>query len=68
MNKKNQRNRIFIDKEMTTKVIMDSRTRAVHKSITRLMLKQFDVILTKEQSVLTKIKSSFKGKKHANTI
>ena len=67
MNKKNQRNRIFIDKEMTTKVIMDCRTRAVHKSI-RLMLKQFDVILTKEQSVLTKIKSSFKGKKHANTI
>ena len=53
---------------MTTKVIMDCRTRAVHKSITRLMLKQFDVILTKEQSVLTKIKSSFKGKKHANTI
>ena len=68
MNKKNQRSRIFIDKEMTTKVIMDCRTRAVHKSITRLMLKQFDVILTKEQSVLTKIKSSFKGKKHANTI
>ena len=47
---------------MTTKVIMDCRTRAVHKSIIRLMLKQFDVILTKEQSVLTKIKSSFKGK------
>ena len=40
---KNQRNIIFIDKEMTTKVIMDCRTRAVHKSIIRLMLKQFDV-------------------------
>ena len=32
-----------------------------HKFRTRLGFKQFDVILTKEQSVLTKIISSFGG-------
>ena len=38
---------------------MDCRTTVAHKFRTRLGFKQYDVILTKEQSVLTKIKSSF---------
>ena len=40
---------------------MDCRTKSAHKFTTRLGFKQYDVILTKEQSVLTKIMSSFKG-------
>ena len=39
---------------------MDCRTTSAHKFRTRLGFKQWDVILTKEQSVLTKIMSSFK--------
>ena len=39
------------------KVIMDCRTTSAHKFRTRLGFKQYDVILTKEQSVLTKIMS-----------
>ena len=39
---------------------MDCRTTA-HKFRTRLGFKQYDVILTKHQSVLTKIMSSFEG-------
>ena len=58
---KKQPNRIFICKELATKVIMDCRKAAAHKSRTRLGFKQYDVILTKEQFVLTKIKSSFEG-------
>ena len=56
---KKQPNRIFIDKKLATKVIMDGRTTAVHKFRTRLGFKQYDVILTKEQPVLTKC--SFEG-------
>ena len=37
---------------------MDCRTTAAHKLRTRQGFKQYDVILNKEQSVLTKIKSS----------
>ena len=37
---------------------MDCRTTSAHK----LGFKQYDVILTREQSVSTKIMSSFKGK------
>ena len=58
---KKQLNIIFIDKESAAKVIIDCRTTAAHKFRTRLGFKQYDVILTKEQSVLSKIKSSFKG-------
>ena len=47
---------------MTTQVIMDCRTRAAHKSRIRLIFKQYDVIVTNEQSMLTKAKSSFEGK------
>ena len=41
---------------------MDCETTTAHKLRTRLGLKQYDVILTKEQSVLAKIESFFKGK------
>ena len=40
---------------------MDCRTAAAHKFRTRLGFKQYDVILTKEQSVLRKLESSFEG-------
>ena len=40
---------------------MDCRTTSAHKFRTRLGFKQYGVILTKEQSVLTKIMSSFEG-------
>ena len=59
---------MFICQELSIKVIMDCRTTAAHKVRTRLEFKQYDVILTKEQSVLTKMKISFEGEKHANTI
>ena len=38
---------------------MDCRTTSAHKFRTRLRFKQYDAILTKEQSVPTKIKSSY---------
>ena len=41
---------------------MDCRTTVAHKFRTRLGFKPYDVILTKQQSVLTKIKSLFEGK------
>ena len=56
---KKQPSRIFIHKELATKVIMDFRTTAVHKFKTKLGFEHYYIILTKEQSVLTKIKSSF---------
>ena len=42
---------------------MNQKTRTIttHMSRTRLGFKQYDAILTKEQSVLTNIKSSFEG-------
>ena len=58
---KKQSNRIFIDEKLTVKVIMDCRTTSEHKFRTRLGFKKYDVILTKKQSVLTKIMSSFEG-------
>ena len=50
-----------MDKELTIKVIMDCRTTVALKFRTRLRFKQYDVILTKEQSVLTKTRRLFKG-------
>ena len=41
---------------------MDCQTISAHKFKTRLGFKEYDVILTKEQSELTKIISSFEGK------
>ena len=58
---KKQVNKIFIDKRLATKVIMDCRTTLAHRFRTRLGFKQYDVILTKQQSVLTKIMNSFEG-------
>ena len=52
----------MIRKELATKVTMDCRTTAVHKFIPRLGFKQYDAILTKEQSVLTKNKFNLKEK------
>ena len=40
---------------------MNFRTTSAHKFRTRLEFKQYDVILTKEQSMLTKIMSSLEG-------
>ena len=59
---KKQPNRIFINKELIIKVIIDCRTTAVHKFRTILGFKQCDIILTIEQSVLLNKKSSFEGK------
>ena len=41
---KKQANRIFIDKKLTMKVIMNCRTTSAHKFRTRLGFKQYDVI------------------------
>ena len=61
-----QPNRIFIDKELITKVIIDCRTTASQTFRTILGFKQH--ILTKEQSVLMNHKSSFGGEIHTNII
>ena len=50
-----------MDKKLAIKVIMDCKTTLGHKFRARLGFKQYYVILTKEQSVLTKIISSFEG-------
>ena len=52
-------NRILIPKELETKVIIYCRKTVAHKIRARLWLKQYDVSLIKELSVLMKIKSSF---------
>ena len=57
---KKQVNRIFLDQKLAIKVIMDCRTTSAQNFKARLGFKQY-VILTKEESVLTKIMSSFKG-------
>ena len=44
-----------MQKELASKVIMDCKTTAAHKFGIRLLLKQYDAILAKEQSVLTKV-------------
>ena len=59
--RKKQCNRIFMEGKLAIKVIMDWRTTPAHKSRIRLGFKRYNIILTKEQSVLTKIMSSFEG-------
>ena len=59
---KKQCNIIFLVKKLALKVIVDCRTISAHKFRIRLGLKQYDIILTKEQSVLTKILNSFEEK------
>ena len=51
----------FYRRIVAIKVIMDFGTTLAHKFRTRLEIKQHDVILLKEQSVVTKIRSSFEG-------
>ena len=54
-------NTTFIDEKLAIKVITYCRKTSPHKFRTRLGFKQYDVILTKEQPVQTKIMSSFEG-------
>ena len=58
---KKEVNRIFTDEKLAIKVIMDCRTTSALKFRTKLGFKQYDIILTNEQSVLTKIMSPFEG-------
>ena len=58
---KKQSKRIFIDKKLAIKVIVDCRTTSAHKFRTKLEFKQHDIILAKELSVLQKMMSSFEG-------
>ena len=51
---------MFLHKELATKVTLECRPAACNFR-TKLGFKQYDVILTKEQSMLTKIMSSFEG-------
>ena len=53
---------IFIEEKLAIKAIMDCRATSTHKFRTRLGFKQYDVLLTKEQLVLTKTMSSFEVK------
>ena len=58
---KKEYNRIFTGKKLPVQAVVDSRTRSVHKCRTRLGFKQYNLILTKEQSVITGIVRSFEG-------
>ena len=58
---KKQFNIIFADKTLEIKVNMDFRTTTTYKFKIRLKFKQYDVILAKEQSVLTKMMISTEG-------
>ena len=51
----------MIEEILAIRIIMDCRTISGHIFRTRLEFKQYDVILTKEKSVLKKIMSSFEG-------
>ena len=66
MNQKKQPKRIFTNKKLAVKVIMDWRAIAAHKVRTRLGSKQYDI--TKEKSVLMIIKINLKGKKCKHNI
>ena len=48
--------------KLAIKVIMDCRKTSAYKRRKKLEVKQYDINLTKEKSVLTKIMSSFEGK------
>ena len=58
---KKEYNRIFTGKKLAVQAVVDSRTRSVHKCRTRLGFLQYNLILTKEQSVITGIVRSFEG-------
>ena len=57
---KNNPTEFLMCKELATKVMMDCKITAAHIFRARLGFKKCYVMLTKEQSVLTKMKSSFK--------
>ena len=56
-----QSNIIFIDERLAIKVIMECKTTSAHKYRTRLRFTKSKFISTKEQSLLTRIMSSFEG-------
>ena len=56
-----QSNIIFIDGRLAIKVIMECKTTSAHKYKTRLRFTKSKFISTKEQSLLTRIMSSFEG-------
>ena len=56
-----QSNIIFIDERLAIKVIMECKTTSAHKYKTRLRFTKSKFISTKEQSLLTRIMSSFEG-------
>ena len=58
---KEHANRILIHEKLAIKIIFDCKATLGYKFRARLGLKRYDVILTKGQSLLTKIKSSFEG-------
>ena len=58
---KKQFNRMFIDKKIAIKIIMNCRTTSAHTFRARLVFKQYVVILTKEQSALTIMMSLLQG-------
>ena len=60
-NGKKQHSKIFICKELATKLVEGCRTTVAEKFRTRLGFKQNDVIYNQKQSMLTKIKESFEG-------
>ena len=53
--------RIFLGKILAIRVSMDCRTTSAHKFRIRLGFKQYGVILTKEESMLTKAMFSPEG-------
>ena len=53
---------MFLGEKLAIKVIMDCRKTSAYKRRKKLEVKQYDINLTKEKSVLTKIMSSFEGK------
>ena len=58
---KKQPNKIFINKELILKVIIDCRTTAIHMFRIRLGFKQYDVNLAKAKSVSLNKKVHLKG-------
>ena len=66
---KKQPNITFTDEKLAVKVIIDCRVTSAHPFKKRLGFKQYDVVLTKEQSVLPRIISLLEGgRKYIKTI
>ena len=53
---------MLLGEKLAIKVIMDCRKTSAYKRRKKLEVKQYDINLTKEKSVLTKIMSSFEVK------